>query len=702
MDLNDDGRQDSMEVRIDSEFIGVESLSTSAGSFAEAHRVRTQITFTLLLAGSTVPVLVEQTSEDWYATGVGPVRRTLSSRTGNGVPEVSSEELIAYKVGARRSEQASPAINLAKPANDSLSRPDIHVEIEFSRPIDPLSLIGDAGLRLLRDGQPMTLTSLTMTDEARSLRIGTRDYPLPDGQYELRHTGQASDWAGNLLPDVLLRFKVDTQGPRLVSSSPANGAEQAPRSGRIEFLFNEALRKPEGVNAVLVVRAETGNQEWLIPATVTGRTVFADLPEELRINSLYDAYIRGPLTDEQGNVFASPSIRFRTDPGPFSRPESWWPQSTNVAVAAADMNGDGRADLLGFGQMLGSNTYRLVLRTQRAGGGFEPLRELHSLEAIGLCGRSFAVADVNQDGRLDVVLPEACGPEGSHILLLQRADGSFEGETVPRLNPSGYWTGQSIVLASGGSALVWYGSNGLELWQREGSGRWRLSDAQPGGKNLSGVEVADLNGDGCQDLIWLQVNASEDGVNVVWSLQGASGDWSPVRSKTQPVFWLSSVLAVDLNQDRRIDLVLSGATVDNTPTVVVLRANPSGDFDLSQQLTHASRSGGVAAGDLDGDGRLDLVLAEELHRTGVYLQTATGDFDPRRSFEADFGYASDVKSVALLDLNGDGRLDIVQRNVVLYGRPMAGSWPRGLSAPTRSGSRMSVLRAMSSRAAERR
>ena len=690
-DVDGDGRLDAVDLRIDSEFLGIEAVSTEAGSFSNAHRVRTQVTIVFRLAVASQPTQSDLTTEEWLVPDIGPVRRTLNSRTGNAAAESSTEELVAYKVGTRRNEQAMPAVSSTSPLNDSFSRPDVQIDLQFNRPLDPLSLIGQAGLQLLRDGQAVGPTAILMLPDARSLRISTTTYPLPDGQYELRHTGQASDWAGNLLPNVLLRFGVDTQGPRLISSSPADGDQEAARGGRIEFRFNEPLVRSPGVEVNIVVRAEANSQVTLIPATVSGNLVFADLPVDLAVNTVYNAGVSASaITDAQGNSFAIPTIRFRTDPGPFSRPETWWPGVTDVTLAAVDMDGDGREDLLALGQVIGTDTNRLAVRLQRSSGGFGPVRELYSTSASS-CTKRLATVDINRDGRLDVILPQ-CGFVIPLTALLQRVDGGFDAETVPVLDSSGFWTGKAMKLANGEPALVWRGSAGLSLWQRQASGQWQLSAAQPGGQPFSEVEVADLNGDGTQDLIWLQSAGSGTGIDLAWTLQDAGGNWSGIRAVQAPFVLATSLKAVDLNQDRRPDIVISGSTFNGNGSLVLMRATVSGSFGVLQEVDYGPRPGGVAAADLNGDGRADLVVADQSFRSGVLLQTPGGEFQAPTRFEAGFGDVERTNPVAILDLNGDGRLDIVQGAVVLYGRAFQGAWPQGLLAPPTGMSSLSVLR----------
>src|SRR5436853_1170076 len=69
----------------------------------------------------------------------------------------------------------------------------------------------------------------------------------------------------------------------------------------------------------------------------------------------------------------------------------------------------------------------------------------------------------------------------------------------------------------------------------------------------------------------------------------------------------------------------------------------------------------VAAGDLNGDGRLDLVVANSLANTvSVLLGNGDGTFQPARDFDA--GLGSGPIWVIVVDVNGDGKPDIIVAN----------------------------------------
>jgi len=682
VDLDNDGRAESIELRIDSEFVGIEAVTTPAGNYRDAQKVRSVIRTAVRAGGTGTPVVIEQTSDDWYVPGIGPVRNSTSTRTDNRAPELSGEELLAFSVGTRRSEQATPTVTTSVPANGSQSRPDTGLELQFSRPVDPLSLAGANGLRVLRDGQPVTLQGMQLSGDGTSLRLFVRDYPLADGRYELRHDGQVVDWAGNALPLVLNAFQVDVTGPRLLGSSPANGEQEAPLSGRIEFRYDEPLRV---LNSSLPLRigfyTESSNSEQWLPATLEGNRVYADLPSPLRINSDYRATVPAGLTDAQGNPVSIVTIGFRTDPGPFARPVRWLPTIDIDAVAMLDLDSDGRLDLVAAGWEPGVNSV-LAVRKQRADGGFDAARTTALPNIANACLKNFASGDLNQDGRMDLVV-ETCGMP---ILLLQRSDGGFDSETIPEVEPSGYWTRRTATLGPGRVGLLWSTGQGLRLWQRDGPGQWRAS-ALTGQRFARQASVTDLNSDGRPDLLWVQNNGTPfPPLELAWSLQQANGSWSAVQVRAVPAEGdVTSLTLADVNQDGRLDVVMSARQfVAFAFEIWVMRGTSSNGFESAQRMA-SEADGAVFAGDVNGDGRTDVVAAHGSRRTSVYLQAADGALEVPRQFEAGFMFSGNRNMpIALVDLNADGRMDIVQGAVVLYGRAQTTPWPAGLSAPSTS------------------
>jgi len=93
--------------------------------------------------------------------------------------------------------------------------------------------------------------------------------------------------------------------------------------------------------------------------------------------------------------------------------------------------------------------------------------------------------------------------------------------------------------------------------------------------------------------------------------------------------------------------------------VSVLLGNGDGTFGMKTNFVTGKNASSVAIGDVDGDGRPDLAVANEGANTvSVLLGNNDGSFGPK----TDYGAGSGPTSVAIGDLNGDGRPDLATAN----------------------------------------
>jgi FG-GAP-like repeat len=113
-------------------------------------------------------------------------------------------------------------------------------------------------------------------------------------------------------------------------------------------------------------------------------------------------------------------------------------------------------------------------------------------------------------------------------------------------------------------------------------------------------------------------------------------------------------VAADFNGDGRLDLAGSAATA-----VAVLLNNGSGGFAARAQFPVAGNMQDLAAGDFNGDGNVDLAVTINNPQIGVSLLAGNGDgtFDPAVNLPNSAG--ADSPAIVATDLDGDARLDLV-------------------------------------------
>jgi hypothetical protein len=342
------------------------------------------------------------------------------------------------------------------------------------------------------------------------------------------------------------------------------------------------------------------------------------------------------------------------------------------SVVVADVNGDGTPDLLvatTLDQGLPNNQgFANVILGQHATPGTYQTGVQYP--TTGADPSSIAVADLAASGSLDVVI--ANYSSGSVTVF---AHGATAGTYQPGVDVATGGVPNQVAIGSlnGGNpdivvADASASGNVIILFHDPANpGKFLAPVMLPTGLTTTAVAIADINGDGHPDIVAAAYDSNGNNGAVLVFYQSATtpGTFAaPVSfpAGAQP----QAVRVADVNADGLPDLVVAnlgpGADGTGMSGVSVLLQDPANHGKFLAPVTYATQSGAVdvAVGDLNGDGKPDLVVANlgpaPSGSVSVLLQNPAtpGTFGAASNYP---GFGQPL-SVAIADLNGDGRPDI--------------------------------------------
>jgi hypothetical protein len=352
-------------------------------------------------------------------------------------------------------------------------------------------------------------------------------------------------------------------------------------------------------------------------------------------------------------------------------------------VLAGDLNGDQMVDLMASGKVLLGNS----------DGTFQPALDSGAVD-------TWALADLNRDGRLDAV---SFGSNGFDVQL-GNGDGTFQPVQTYGYENGGYNAAAMGDINNDGNPDVVMGWNQVvqiyepcdcdgiyfseigDVYLGDGAGGLAFSSSvelvntwsYPDWPDRASLMLADFSGDGRLDIA--AASASYSDWHGVTLLGNGDGTFQApyYQAPSFDGYYFPPLLAGDFNGDNRLDIA--------GPFTVQL-GNGDGTFQSPQRLGSDSSPGfcSLTAGEFNGDGRLDLVTtypgawdAATGQYVGGYVSVLLGNGNGTFQAARDFAPGAGPYSLAVADFNGDARSDLavgLQSSAAIAIMLNDGNWP---------------------------
>ena len=515
--------------------------------------------------------------------------------------------------------------------------------------------------------------------------VGATNASLLLTNVQLTTAGNYTVLVSNLISSVLSSnatltvLPLSTNVPVITSFSPAAGA-----AGSSETISGLNFSPLAGSNTVyfgavkaIVVNASPTNLVVTVPVGAT----YAPITETVNGLTAYADSLFLPVFPSSGTLGSSSFV------GPINLATAG---NGPARVVIGDLDGDGKPDVVVANVYDGSIwIYRNISTngTLTAGSFASPV-----IFAIGGGTDSqdgLALADLDGDGRLDIVTVN----RNLNIVSIFQNFSSTGGLTTNSFGArvdiplAGIPSGVAVMDLDGDGrpdiVTANQGSNTVSVLRNLSTGGLITSNSfaaavnVPVGPGPWWVSLADLDGDGKPDVVTANLSSSGPGVVSVLRNKSSVGNITFAPDVDFP--GLGGPLSVevgDLDGDGKADLVVGSyggqavAVYQNTSTPGTINSNsfaPAVNLPANGEVTVA------VIGDLDGDGRPDLAVVTHIpDHLSVFrnLMSTPGtitaaSFGPR----VDFTSGSLPNGVAIGDLDGDGRPDLVFGNA--YGNTVS-------------------------------
>ncbi len=319
-------------------------------------------------------------------------------------------------------------------------------------------------------------------------------------------------------------------------------------------------------------------------------------------------------------------------------------------LIAGDLRGNGHLDLLAIDPTNGVDVF-----LGNGDGTFQAPAAV-AITSPGYTG-AITARDVNNDGKPDLIVANQYEGDGIFVLL-GNGDGTFKSPVFYQQGSNSGAMALAIgqLIADDHGDVVMGTGNGAYVYINNGDGTFK-TPVLYGPSWINSIVITDINGDKKQDLVVSSYSSS-----AVWTMLGNGKGGFTAGESFATSGYPNNVVVADFNGDKKLDF----ATSNNAGQwITVGLGNGDGTFRSGQSYGYSWNApiNAIATADLNGDGNLDIVEGGGGTGVGitVMLGSSHGVFGPATSIAVGCGEAnrSGVNSIALGDVNGDHKIDVV-------------------------------------------
>jgi len=331
-----------------------------------------------------------------------------------------------------------------------------------------------------------------------------------------------------------------------------------------------------------------------------------------------------------------------------------WPATgaKPYAVASADLNGDSNPDLAVVNAV--DNTVSVLIGN--GNGTFQPKVDY----ATGTAPQAVAIADVNGDGKPDLVVGNSSTSLGATMsVLIGNGDGTFGSKLDYPTNSDAQAIVVTDVSGDGKADVAVAGLRAVSVLLNNGNGTFAPKVDYTVGTIFfvpRSIAIGDMNSDGKPDIVLASVSVVGDGNFVSVFLGSGNGSFAAhTDSAFSGDLTLFGVAIGDVNGDGKVDVVAGNI---NTNMASVLLGNGQGAFTSTVNSPTTSEPLSLISVDINGDGKLDLIAKGPADVTAM-LGLGNGSFTEGVTYSIENSGAFSSQATVLADINRDGKLDIV-------------------------------------------